>query len=247
MDTIKCPKCGCEMSAMSEACSMCGTHMTAQNPNSDSFSDIPLFSVNEYQAYDISLEDAIIMAAGQVKNNPLCIVYINSADEEKATAADCCMDELCVGCLTITNRPYHLDQLVLTKQDCKDVAAKIQQNLNKVGVSDLGPVVFTKQSILGVQFDTFKDYSNSVEVELFLGSNASEIAEAVQTFNRNLPTGMGELELDVDARKLTGEIKSIPVKGGIFEKRKLKKLNEQAIQSLSDFIVSIYPYLEESL
>lgn len=33
----------------------------------------------------------------------------------------------------------------------------------------------------------------------------------------------------------------------MFEKRKLKKLNEQGIQSLNDFIVSLYPYLEESL
>lgn len=247
METIKCHECGCVMSAMSEACPMCGTSMVALNPNNDSFSDIPLFSVNEYQDYDVSLEEAVIMAAGQVKNNPLCVVYINSADEEKAVAADSYMDELCIGSFIITNRPYHFDKPILTKQDCKDVAANIQQSLNEAGVSDLRPVVFTKQSILGVLFDMFKDYSDSVQVELFLGSDASEIAEAVQTFNRNLPTGMGKLELDVEAKKLTGEIKSIPVKGGMFEKRKIKKLNEQGIQSLNDFIVSLYPYLEESL
>lgn len=247
METIKCPECGCVMSAMSEACPMCGTSMVALNPNNDSFSDIPLFSVNEYQHYDVSLEEAVIMAAGQVKNCPLCVVYINSADEEKDVAADSCMDELCIGSHIITNRPYHFDKPILTRQDCKDVAANIQQSLNEAGVSDLRPFVFTKLSILGSQFDTFKDYSNSVEVELFLGSNASELAEAVQTFNLNLPAGMGKLELDVEARKLTGEIKSIPVKGGMFEKRKLKKLNEQGIQSLNDFIVSLYPYLEESL
>lgn len=252
MKTIKCPKCGCEMSAMSEACPMCGVPMQTLNPNKESFSDIPLCSVDESKVYDITLKDAVVMAAGQVKNNPLSVVYINPCDEDIYTITESFMDRLCIGNMTITNRPKYTDKEynekpLKTIQDCEDVANEIQQILIDADIAELGAVQFSKMSILGILFDSFKEFSESVKVELYLGSDAEQLETDINSFNRSLPKGMGKLTLDNEALTLIGEVKSLPVKGGMFEKRKLKKLNEDAIQSLHELIVKCYPYLEESL
>ena len=251
------------MSAMSEACPLCGTP-TINNPD-EVPSSKELISIKEEspRVTEMSqdnnttlikpcelntltdsrqtLAEALSLAAGHKKSYPLEVVYIVPVEDD---GYDC----ISIGEVgKISNRPW-LSSLgsegyLMTQSDLTKTVAEINRYYGQNGYTNFDKGYnFTTLAALDIQFG---ETSQSVEVELSLNVGCGELASKVEVFNRLAPSEYGRLVLDVEAKTLTGEIKTIPVRGGMFEKRKLRKANETRFQALHELILAAYPYLED--
>lgn len=185
-----------------------------------------------------TLEEALILAMGDRKLNPLSNIYIypiNISD----SPFECVFDDLgmCVGAMEVCNRPviysYATDNIPLMNlEDCKRSASIINEYLSKKGVENVD---------LGYQF-TFMcawdnpNENNEIYVNLYLNDRAADYSHEVSELNQAIEGAGGKLTLDIKNRTLTGYVKTYPVKEHIFQKRRIKKANKEIVNTFFSFI-----------
>lgn len=268
MERIKCVNCGCEMSAMSEACPLCGTSVqkcdNTPSPKanassvvneSESVKPIESFTINEHNHSHKTLAGAIAMAVGHVKSHPLewvGLIPCDSSTDSFKQAFD--LSNLLVGHGSISNRPVISSELdyetsefdgrqILTLEDCNQYASDFANLFAKKGISDIDQgYEFTTSAVLNIDF---KNYSEEVSVKLYLKPECEDLSKDIAEFNQMASAEYGQLILDTQYHILHGEIKTIPITGGIFEKKKRRKANDERFQALHNLILRAYPYLED--
>lgn len=269
METIKCKNCGCEMSAMSESCPLCGTPVATQestethpqggNPSvenkSESATSIEPYTIDELRDSAKTLAEALDMAVGHVKAHPLEWVglrpYDNSSEEFKQ-AFD--MSNLLIGYGSISNKPIVHSELdyetsefdgrqVLTLEDCNQYASDFAKLFAKKGISDIDQgYEFTTMAALNVDFSSS---SEEISVMLYLKPECEDFSMDIMEFNQMAPAEYGQLAYNSEHHILQGEIRTIPVTGGMFEKKRKRKANEERFQALHNLILKFYPYLKD--
>lgn len=192
-----------------------------------------------------TIEEALIMAAGHIKSNPRDAVHIYPVDD--STPQQPFFDDLgmAVGGLSlISNRSVLFSALhdnidITSIEDCKRIAAEFKSSFAEDGIDNVD---------VGYCFvcsDYTEVWDNTCEVELYLSGDVESLSAAVESFNDKAKEAGGKLILDSRLKTITGTVKMLPVKGGIFAKGRIKKANKEIENALQDLIVRATPYLED--
>ncbi len=230
MEIIGCKNCGCEMSALSESCPLCGTPVIKQgsipipqeeapsvNIKSQSRTSIEPYTIDVFRDSAKTLAEALDMAVGHVKAHPLEWVGLNptdSASEDFKEAFD--LSGFLVGCGIISNRPIVTSGLdwetsefegveILTREDCDKYASDFAAMFAKKGISNVNQgYVFTTLAVLNIDFNSFSD---EVSVKLYLKPECEDFSMDIMEFNQMAPAEYGQLTYDSEHHILHGEIK----------------------------------------
>lgn len=268
METIKCQTCGCVMSAMSEACPLCGTPtvnaicpksvvddtvvVNEERPSTVQqervqHTDTPQIAPRTLHPLETcnTLEEAIILAMGHRKLNPCDTVYIYPVEAEGVLESYFYNEGgVFVGNIDINNRPtisvgYDGEELLMTIADCTRHSDTIRNNLLNRGVTNVD---------VEYNFVLLSDSLNDsfFHVELYLNENAPKLASEVEMFNQKVAASGSRLTLDIANKTLIGDIKKYSEKGGIFEKKKTKKANQEIVDLFLALIKKATPCFERN-
>lgn len=193
-----------------------------------------------------TLEEAMVLAVGHCKSRPSDSVWIYPADENTPLQPFFNNIGIIIGTDSICNRPFlysefHDNLSVETAADCERYAAEFKSIFAKDGLDDEN-IVYTLSSMS--YFETHLN-DDDFYVELYLSGDIERLSPIVEELNSLDKDAGGELVIDIQSKTLIGTIKTYPVKGGIFEKRRLKKSNEEIKKALMAIVEEATPYLED--
>ena len=253
METIKCKKCGCEMSAMSEACPLCGTPTSTQFSSNNAIEESKETSTSYIPKCDLhndcvckSLEKAIAMAAGHKKQHPLENVYIYPDNTNTPLQPFFDNIGIVVGMVDlITNRPYIYSEIfdndiLLSLEDCESHASSLRNMFAKQDINN------TDVGYTFVVLNVWENpqSQNQIDVELFLKEDSEYLILEIEKFNQIDSEAGGKLFFDTNLNIIKGTVKTLPVKGGLFEKKRIKKSNEVIVNAFYNLIEKASKYFE---
>lgn len=246
MEIIKCSKCGCEVPATSEVCPICGTStnkVAADNAKAEESIKIPKRSLAAKDTCQ-SLEKALVLAAANRKSNPLAIVCPCPIDESCPINSFFENTGILVGVNAITNRPSvyseGIDNIEVSSiEDCKHLASDLKCKLAQQGIDDVD-VGYDFTTLDVAWFDDGELY-----IELYLSGDIMRLSSMVEELNQIDREAGGNLILDIQTKSLIGTVKLLPVKGGFFEKKRIKKVNKTIEETTKALIDATISYLED--
>lgn len=251
MNTIKCSKCGCEMSAMSEACPLCGTPTNNECSNEEktnsSFEkaklpNIPKLTLTGDEVCQ-SLEEALMMAIGHRMQNPHEIVYIFPLDTDTPIMSFFDQGGFIIGSMDVSNAPIVYADGENTElksiEDCKHYISSYKERFVNEGITN----VEVGYNFIVMNVWESPQSQNVLQVDIKLVSDSMGLTDMVNKFNQIDKEAGGCLVLDVKNSTLKGSVKTFPVKGGIFEKKRIKKSNESIVSAFYTLMRKVSEYL----
>lgn len=252
METIKCSKCGCEMSVMSEACPLCGTptrivkSVAVKQPKPTKAEKVTRPNINN-QTRVKTLEEALIMAMNYVKVTPDTILYVKPREGGEFSSFLDMNNFLWVGDMMICNHPKinfdHCDletsvEYLNSEEDCKKFAEDFS-SFCKANGFNTNDYTYCFDAVLVYDCMSDSNLALEVETELYVKEDIAEIASQIDAFNaKTLSVGLSTLSYKGSQPSITGMIKFSAAKG-MFKKGAEKKVRSELIKNLSDLVCEI--------
>lgn len=261
------------MGSMSEFCPVCGaptsndldisstdnadiiptddTLETCVTDNSSNTSLVTPCIIDSTKTFVGRLEEAIALAAGHVKSYPLEKVEIEIANPQSPFHDNFYLMVSGEGFIDISNRPYcnYVDEniLIMTKDDCANCASAYSEF---IGYGELNTRTEEYKFEISSNINPTTRFDSSqitIKVDLNLNSKCAALSSKVDEFNC-FASKYGKFVLDSEQQTLRGEVKTLPVKEGIFvNTKKLRQENEKLYIAVQELVLSSYQYLEDRL
>ena len=192
------------------------------------------------------LEDALKIAMDAKRNNPDGSIYVQPASD-KLNEEWCDADYWC--CTPYyTNAPFFCLTTNLDSVDIENTEEIIKMFADEATyISSIVEKIckdFNVKSDIGWGFISI-DADPSYTVKLFIKEEDShKVKDMVSKYNEEtIAKGYSPLTFNDVWHTVEGYFMEKPVKGGFFEKRKIKKMNKEVKSDLVGFLNSLHPYL----
>lgn len=191
-----------------------------------------------------TFEEALILAAGQLKSDPRYVVMPSPIDENAPLQPLFDNSGIIVGRPAISNNPNIYSDLhdninLWTIEDCKRIAAEFKASFAQKGIDNVD---------VGYSFTLLEadmSYGDCIDVELYLSGDVECLSAAVERVNEKAKEGGEGLCFDMQSKTIMGAIKILPVKGGIFARRRIIKTNKEVKAALRALIEQAIPFLAD--
>lgn len=251
METIKCTKCGCVMSAKSEACPLCGTptnNISSKDVKNDSSievanpTEIPKLTLKGNETCQ-SLEEALIKAIGHRIQNPHETVYIFPLDTDAPIMTFFDQGGFIIGDMNVSNAPIVYadgeNNELKTVEECKQYISSYKERFANEGIDNVD---------VGYNFTVMSVWENPqsqnvLQVDITLNNVSDILIDEVKKFNQLDKEAGGCLAIDTKNRTLKGSVNTFPVKGGMFEKKRIKKSNKTIINAFYALMRKVAEFL----
>ncbi|MBD5296747.1 MAG: hypothetical protein HDS21_01515, partial [Bacteroides sp.] len=124
-------------------------------------------------------------------------------------------------------------------EDCKHYISSYKERVVDEGITNVD---------VGYDFTVMDVWDNPqsqniLQVDIKLVSDSMGLTDSVDKFNQLDKEAGGCLVLDVNNSTLKGSVKTFPVKGGIFEKKRIKKSNKAIVSAFYTLMRKVFEYL----